>query len=315
MIDRRRILALLACSGAFAGISARAQSGGPPIWNGLDQKQLDDAYDQSVFAPNAKLVSERRTAAGRRALEAIGEPERLSYGPTRFETLDLYRAKNTDRPALLIFLHGGAWKSSDARKDAFLAEMFVKAGVTVVMPNFAGAEDVGGDLMVISDQVRRATAFAVSNALQFGADPSRLFLIGHSSGAHLGGVLLTTDWAAMGLPAPPFRAALLGSGMYDLHPVRLSKRSSYLKITDQVEQELSPQRHISRISCPITLTYGLLETPEFQRQSRDFHAALLAAGRPVRLMAGEALNHFETQETLASPYGFMGRPAIAMLTQ
>jgi arylformamidase len=100
--------------------------------------------------------------------------------------------------------------------------------------------------------------------------------------------------------------------MYDLKAPRLSKRSQYVKFTDAMEQELSPQRHIDKIHTPLVITYGSLETPEFQRQARDFHAALTAADKPAKLLVGKCYNHFETQETMGNPYGFMGRAALAM---
>ena len=74
--------------------------------------------------------------------------------------------------------------------------------------------------------------------------------------------------------------------MYDLKPVRLSARSSYVKFTDEMEHALSTQRHLAKINCPVVATYGTLETPEFQRQSRDFAAAMKAAGKPVELLVG-----------------------------
>ena len=80
-----------------------------------------------------------------------------------------------------------------------------------------------------------------------------------------------------------------------------------MKFTDEIEDALSPQRHLGRLSTPVILTYGSLETPEFQRQSRDFAAALTAAGKPVQLLVGKGYNHFEIYETLGNPYGVMGR--------
>ena len=59
--------------------------------------------------------------------------------------------------------------------------------------------------------------------------------------------------------------------------------------------------------------YGTLETPEFQRQSRDFAAAVKAAGKPVELLVGEGYNHFEMPETLANPYGLLGRAALEQM--
>jgi arylformamidase len=98
--------------------------------------------------------------------------------------------------------------------------------------------------------------------------------------------------------------------MYDLRGPRLSKRGAYVKFTDAMEQDLSPQRHIDRIVTPIVLLYGSHETPEFQRQSRDFASALRAAGKPVELVYAEGCNHFEIAETLANPYGHVGRAVL-----
>ena len=102
---------------------------------------------------------------------------------------------------------------------------------------------------------------------------------------------------------------VLASGMYDLRGPRLSKRSSYVAFTDEIEDALSPQRHLSRVNAPIVLLYGSLETPEFQRQSRDFAAALQKAGKQVELIAAEGYNHFEMAETFGNPFGPLG-PAV-----
>jgi arylformamidase len=125
---------------------------------------------------------------------------------------------------------------------------------------------------------------------------------------------VTTDWPGQfRLPKDLVKGALLASGMYDLRPVRLSSRSQYVTITDEIEERLSPQRHLDRLHCPIIVSYGSLETPEFRRQARDFAAAVYALAKPVRLIAGEGYNHFEMLETLATPYGLLGRAVLAQM--
>ena len=103
------------------------------------------------------------------------------------------------------------------------------------------------------------------------------------------------------------------SGMYDMKPVRLSKRGNYVKFDDDMEDKMSSLRHIDRLRAPIVVTYGTYETPEFQRQSRDFAAAVKAAGKPVELLVGEGYNHFEMLETLANPYGLLGRAVLKQM--
>ncbi len=319
----RRALFAGAAAGALAltGEPAAAQrcAGPPPphvkgplVWLDLDQQELDDAYDQSVYAFNQGNIAERRHAASELALSILGPPQRVAYGPSEIEKLDIYRTKRANAPTL-VFIHGGAWRNGQASENAFLAEPLVNAGAHVVTPDFINVIQAGGDLFPMVEQVRRAVGWVHKNAASFGGDPDKLYLAGHSSGGHLGGCIVVTDWAREGLPLDILKGALLGSGMYDLKPVRMSKRSEYVKFTDAMEQELSAQRHLDRLHTPLILTHGTLETPEFQRQTRDFAAAVKAAGKPVELRVGKGLNHFETQETLGNPYGFMGRAAFQLM--
>ena len=76
---------------------------------------------------------------------------------------------------------------------------------------------------------------------------------------------------------------------------------------------MSSQRHIDLLHAPIVVTYGTNETPEFQRQNRDFAAAVKAAGKPVELIEAPNYDHFEMNELLASPYALNGRAALAMM--
>ena len=285
---------------------------GPLVWRDMDQKDLDEAYDQGVYAFNRDTIFERNDEANTLALTRIDAPQRIAYGSAAIENVYIYRTTRPNPPTL-IFIHGGAWLGGRATQSAYMAENFIKAGAHFVAVDFSNVNETGGDLFKMVDQCRRAVAWVYRNAARFGGSSGRIYLSGHSSGAHLAGCVLISEWVKEGLPPDIVKGALLGSGMYDLKPVRLSARSTYVKFTDAMEHELSAQRHLEWIRSPLILTYGTLETPEFQRQSRDFAAALTAAGKPVRLLVGKGYNHFETQESLANPYGFMGRAALEMM--
>ena len=286
---------------------------GPRVWLDLDQAELDAAYDQTVWAPNREQVIRRYAAHSDAARARLGAPRRFAYGPTPVEGLDLYATSRPSAP-INVFIHGGAWRAGLARNYAFPAELFVRAGAHFVVPDFAAVQDVGGSLTPMADQVRRAVAWVYRNAKSFGGDPDRLYVSGHSSGAHLAGVVLTTDWAReFNLPADTVKGGLCSSGMYDLKPVRLSARSSYVKFTDEMEQALSSQRHLDRLNAPLVVSHGTLESPEFHRQARDFVAAVMAAGKPVKLLVGEDYNHFEIIETLGTPYGLLGRAVLEQM--
>jgi arylformamidase len=285
---------------------------GPLVWLDMDQKELDDAYDQSVYAPNQQLVATRRRLASEAMLKRVA-PERVAYGASEDEKLDIYRTARDNAP-INIFIHGGAWRNGQAKDSAYLAESFINAGAHFVIPDFVQVHNAGGNLMPMAQQVRSAVAWVYKNAARFGGDPNRIYITGHSSGAHLAGCALVTDWQKdFGLPANIISGGLLVSGMYDLKPVRLSKRSEYVKFTDEIEQALSSQRHLDRLNTPIIVGYGTQETPEFQRQTRGFAAAVKAAGKPVELIVGEGFNHFEMQETIGNPYGIAGRAALKLM--
>ena len=306
---RRR--SFLAAAGALATAPALAQ--GPKVFLDYDQAALDAAYDQSKYAPNLAQVVKRYASNSELARKRLGAPLRVAYGSQEIEKLDIYR---TDRPnaPIQVFIHGGAWRSGLAKDYGFPAEMFVRAGANYVVPDFSWVQDTGGDLLPIADQVRRAVAWAYRNAASFGGDPRRLFVSGHSSGGHQAGVVAITDWQRQfGLPTDIVKGYVCMSGMFELHPVSLSARSSYVKFTPQALDALSAQRHLERIAAPMVLVHGTLETPEFQRQSRDFAAALRKAGKPVELVVADGYNHFEVMETLANPFQFAGRAALEQM--
>jgi arylformamidase len=285
---------------------------GPRVWLDMDQKEIDDAYDQSVWAPNQPHVGKRR-AVWSESVRARLKPERVAYGPTEIEQLDIYRTKVPNAP-IRVFLHGGAWRGGSAKDSAYPAEMFVTAGAHYIAVDFIAVEKADGNLMTMADQVRRAVAWVYKNAASLGGDPNRLYISGHSSGGHLAGVVMVTDWKKdFALPPDVVKGGLLMSGMYDLKPVRLSKRSAYVKFTDEMEQALSTQRHLDKLNAPIIVSHGTLESPEFQRQTRDFFAAVKAAGKPVELIVGEGYNHFEMPETFGNPYGLLGRAALEQM--
>jgi arylformamidase len=316
LMSRRSVIGAAAAtvvSTGAAGQQAAPRAKGARVWLDMDQKELDDAYDQAVYAPNRDQLNRRRASESELVRTRLGAPTRVAYGATPHEMLDIYPTRTANAP-IAIFIHGGAWRGGEAKNSAYGAEIFVRAGAHFLALDFIDVIESGGDLMPMVEQVRRGVAWAARNGASFGGDADRIYVMGHSSGAHLGGCALITDWEEdFGLPRNTVKGATLCSGMYDLKAPRLSKRSDYVRFTDATEHALSTQRHLARIDCPVTLLYGTLETPEFQRQTREFAAALKAAGKPARLIVAENYNHFEVGETLNNPYGPFGRAALEMM--
>jgi arylformamidase len=318
-VTRRAMLgttAAIAATPALAEvcpIGPPAHEKGPRVWMDMDQVELDAAYDQIVYSPLMGQVLKRLASSSDEARAHLGAPKRIAYGPTPVEALDLYPANKPNAP-IFVFIHGGAWLRGEAKDYGYPAELFVNAGVNYVALDFIAVGAANGDIGAMAEQVRRGIAWVYKNATSFGGDTSRFYVGGHSSGGHLCGVALVTDWQKeFGLPADMVTGGLCMSGLYDMKPVRLSKRSSYVKFTDDMEQAMSSLRHIEKLRAPIIVTYGTNETPEFQRQSRDFAAAVKAAGKPVELIEAPNFNHFEMCESLANPFGPNGRAALKLM--
>jgi arylformamidase len=276
-----------------------------------DQAELDRQYDQRAWAPNAIEVINRYAADSEVVRRRLGEPETHPYGEGRAATLDLFRAHRPHAP-IHVFIHGGAWRTLGKRDSAFAAETFVRAGAHFVALGFELLPVATLDEMV--EQVRSAIAWIFRNADRLGGDPKRIFVSGHSSGAHLAGTVVTTDWQArFHLPQNVVKGALCISGTYDLEPVRRSARNAYVQLDAGMVDRLSPARHADNIVCPVVVGTGEHESDELKRQARDFAALIERRGVPVRLVEGAGLNHFEIINTLASPFGLLGRIALQQM--
>jgi len=286
---------------------------GPTVFLDYDQEELDAAYTQAPWAPNRADLDKRNAQKSERAIARLGPARRLAYGPTEAEMLDLYATKAPSAP-INVYIHGGAWQTGNAAYAAYQSEMFVDSGAHFIALDFNNVLETKGNVMTMAQQVRDAVAWVHRNARSFGGDSNRLYVSGHSSGGYLSAVVLTTDWQHdFGLPIDTVKGGLFASGMYDLYPVSLSVRSSYVRFTPGVVEALSPLRHLDRLVAPVIVAHGTLETPEFQRQSREFAAAVKAAGKAVEFIVLNGYNHFEVQESLGNPYGPLGRAVLRQM--
>ncbi|WP_315833038.1 alpha/beta hydrolase [Bradyrhizobium prioriisuperbiae] len=320
VLNRRTLLAAAAAVTASPALADACRIGpaphdkGPLVWMDLDQVELDAAYDQTFYSPLQSEIVKRLASSSELVRGRLGPPQRDSYGPTAVEKLDIYRTPRAAKAPVFVMIHGGAWLTGEAKNYAYPAELFVNAGTHYIALDFIDVRAAGGDLRIMVDQVRRGIAWAYRNAARYGGDPERFYIGGHSSGGHLCGLALVTDWQKdFALPPDFIKGGLCMSGLYDMKPVRLSKRSSYVKFDDASERDLSAQRQLEMLRAPVVVTYGTHETPEFQRQNRDFAAALKTVGKPVELVEAPHTNHFEMVESLSNPYGPNGRAALAMM--
>jgi arylformamidase len=280
------------------------------IFLDYDADELNRQYDQRAWAANAEAVINQYGVDSNAVRVRLGEPQVMAYGASPAETVDIYRPREPDAP-IHVFFHGGAWRALSKRESAFAAETFVSAGAHFIAVDFALLPNVTLAEMVA--QARRAVAGIHRRAGEFGGDRERLYVSGHSSGAHLAACVLTTDWRAFGFPDRIIKGGLCVSGLYDLLPVRLSARNSYVRLDQDGERALSPLRSLQHLECPVVVAMAEHDSDEFRRQARDFSAAISARSMSVRLVDGRGFNHFEIIETLSRRDGMLGRIALEQM--
>ena len=268
-----------------------------PVFLGYSQAELDRAYDQRAWAPDAEVSLARCRAAGSRVRAGARMLPDIRYGDHDDERLDVFPTAMAGAP-IHVHIHGGAWRIQSKHDASFMAPAMTSAGMHFVTPEFTNLPACRMPDMV--DQLARALGWVYRRAGAFGGDPDRILLSGHSSGAHLCAVLLTLDWAARGLPADLVKAAFCASGTYDLAPVLLSARRSYIDLTAEEAERLSPLRHVEVVRCPMIIVTGERESPEFVRQGMAFAGALRDAGCDVELIHVPKLDHFEINEAIGT---------------
>lgn len=269
------------------------------VWGNYTKEELDRQYDQSTLVPNTPELMEinaQDSAQIRSELECI---QNISYGPTVMERLDIFPVAEKGAP-VVIYHHGGAWTRSDKDQCSYIAPSFVAEGINVVVLDFALAPKVSLDEIV--RQNRAAIAWVWHNADQYGWDRNQIHCLGHSSGGHICGMMLVTDWEGdYGLPSDVIKTAAACSGMYELEPVRLSHRNTYLDLTEQSAARNSSIRQIPANDIPLTVAWGTGELDEFQRQSREFAEAWAAAGHTVASFVLDGMHHFEVGREIVNP--------------
>lgn len=280
------------------------------IFLDYDQAALDQAYDQRFWAPNAAEIIRWYAEHSAAVYACLPSERNIAYGHGAKERFDLFRTDKADAPTV-IFVHGGAWRLLSKEDSVFPAEVFVSTGVNYIALDFDIIPDARLPAMIA--QVRQAIAWLWREGPGIGINRERLYLCGHSSGAHLAAMALVTDWQSHGLPHDVIKGGLCASGSYDLEAVVLSARGDYLELDNAEVIACSPIHFVERLACPLVVAYGGRESPEFIRQSEDFHARILRSGGRANLLMANDDNHFEISKSLAEPDGLLARTMLDLI--
>lgn len=256
----------------------------------LDQAQIDAQYNPAIGLSDPAQYGRHYADQSRLARERLRCVLDIPFGPTLAETLDIFPADQPNAP-VFVFIHGGYWRALSSKDFSCVALGLQARGITTVVVNYALAPRVSID--EITRQARASLAWVRRHIGEHGGDPSRIAIGGHSAGAHLAAMALQTPWAdAYGLPADPFKAAVLVSGLYDLQPLRYSFLQPQIQLDDGVIRRNSPLFSVRPCATPALITWGADESTEFARQSTTFHDAWRAQGNASSLLPQAGAHHY-----------------------
>lgn len=278
-----------------------------------DPRWLEAQYNNRARVPNHADVMARWAEAS--VLARAGAPSArldVPYGTGAGETLDIFPAAQVDAP-VLVFIHGGYWRALDKADCSFIAPAFHAQGAMVVVPNYALCPHVSVEHIAL--QVAAAVAWVWRHAAEYGGNPARIALAGHSAGGHLATMLLTCRWRELGedLPAQPLAGALSISGLYDLDPLRLTPSlQADLRLTPQAVARLSPAFFPRPKGAPLYAAVGLEESEEFLRHNRLIRDVWGPTAVPVCETVPGA-NHFSVLNGLVDPNARLHELALRLL--
>ncbi|NXY24999.1 KFA formamidase, partial [Atrichornis clamosus] len=289
---------------------------------------LEDQYSPSRWSPrldrdtiiDAHLAV---TAAGTERARAMAQTLlHVPYGNGDGEKLDIYFPTDpSENFPVLVYIHGGYWQCLSKDDSGFAAPPLVSQGVAVVAVGYdtapkgrwcsakAAAAYVAWrpptlpsalcsghmDTMVL--QVRRSLAFLLKRYPRIRG----IYLCGHSAGAQLAAMVLSTDWTEFQV-VPDIKGAVLVSGVYDLEPILHTYVNDALNMSREVAQRNSPMRRVTPAvpaTCEVLVAVAQHDSPEFRRQSQEYSQALRKAGWSVSLLDLAGVDHFDIIEKLS----------------
>jgi arylformamidase len=263
----------------------------PALYRDFDtQAQIDAQYNPSLLLKAGDNPGQHYAEQAHIARSTLRCTLDVPFGPTLAETLDIFPADQANAP-VFIFIHGGYWRAFGSKDFSSVALGLTKRGVTTVVINYALCPFVSID--EITRQTRAAVAWTLRNIANYGGDPTRVAVGGHSAGGHLAAMCLQTNWTQdYGLPQDPLAAGLLINGLYDLQPLRYSYLQPMIQLDDGVIRRNSPAFLTRPCSTPVWATWGGNETEEFARQSATLHAAWQQQGGKLELSPIPDTSHF-----------------------
>ncbi len=269
-------------------------------------------------------VSAERPLAKWRAGAATAADREISYGSDPKQKLDYWRAPGTNRPPIIIFIHGGGWSIGDKAQGAGTKSSFYNGlGFAFASLNYRLVPNVTPDDQ--AKDVAAAVAHLRANARRLGFDPNRVYLMGHSAGAHLAALVSanTRYLDGAGVPVSAISGTILLDGAgYDVVK-QMPKAAMIKRLGDKYEAAFTTDPAIQAKLSPITyagapnsqrwLILHVASRKDATDQSQALGRALSSAGTAASVKAVPNSNHMSINQDAGKAGTIVGNEISAFI--
>lgn len=280
------------------------------LWTNLNHDEHEFQYNPQNAFPDFASSRLTREPVNARALVELDRLADLSFGDHPLRRLDLYRAEGPGPHPVHVFFHGGYWRAQDKANFACIAPMLVARGVTVAIMNYELCP--GSTLDGVADSALAGVEWLHRNVAEYGGDPMRISLSGHSAGAHLVAEALATDWAARGINPAFIIGAVPVSGIFDPAPARLTSVNAELRLEDDVIERRNVEVRPVHVRCPVSLFAGGLEPWHWIDQTYRYAHHLHREGLRPEVHVLPAYGHFDILDDFLQAEAPIGRALVAV---
>ena len=273
-----------------------------PDWHQMDQQTLDDSYNNTKAVPESPAMFNAWIERSKVFRMNHSQYLDIAYGPLEREKIDYYSAgPNTP---VVIFIHGGFWQARSKNDFAFLAENYLKEGISVAMVGYPLAPQANMDQIVASSE--KAVKFISQHISKWGGNPKNVVLSGWSSGGHL---------SVTSMNGMKVKAVVPISGIFELEPLIGSYLNKNLQMDLAIAQRNSPMLNLPKGTTPIYLFVGGSELSEMRRQSYEFADKFKSSKYPVAFVVIPGKDHYTMLEQFEFPEGAIHSRIVSVIKQ
>ena len=261
-------------------------------------------YDNRALVPaHPEIIAGWRADADAFRRTAVAELD-VAYGARPRNVFDFFLPARDAGGPLVVFIHGGYWRSFDKSVFSHMAAGANAHGLPVAVPSYTLCPEV--TIPGIIDELRQC-CLCLSKT-----NGRPLVVAGHSAGGHLAACMAATDWQQFGADAGLVQAGLSISGLFDLRPLMATAMNDDLKLTATDAMIASPQFWPVPRRLAFECWVGTQESLEFLRQSRSLAAAWTGLGLDAPYVEVDGANHFTVVQPLADPESAMTLKLVSL---